>query len=98
MRKPDRRARRVRNTLNVDLGLDGLCLMDGCVDGLKAALKSRDDIRYVGLKRGVVVRAALNCLLHVLAGTPDPLKQVLHEMEGRQRKSEPGWKEIRPSS
>lgn len=82
MRKPDLRGRRVRNTLNVDLGQFGKDTLDQAVELLNADRRRRflrADELFNGLKRfnrGRVIRLALAVLLSQLEGRPSPLVEV----------------------
>lgn len=77
MRKPDRRGRRVRNTLNVDLGLNGLPLLDACLDKLSHWRRAKAQVKGSPMKRGEVIRIALQLLHLELLGESNTLKKAI---------------------
>lgn len=79
MRKPDHRGRRMRNTLSVDLGVNGLPLLDACEDLLKARLSMYKNPRRRKLTRGVVIRVALRCLRICASDSVNPIKDAIKE-------------------
>lgn len=67
--KKDRRERRVRNTLTVDLGLHGLPLLERCTEGVGKARREYGCVHGGKMTRGRIVRIALELLsIEILAG------------------------------
>lgn len=78
-RKKDNRERRVRNTLTVDMGLNGLPLLDSCFDGIAQLRRAAANVSPTGLKRGQVVRLALWVLRYELSSEPHALLHALNQ-------------------
>jgi len=84
--KRDRRERRVRNTLTVDLGMSGLPLLDACMDSVRSLRLRRCKVSGRPLKRSEVIRIALHVLHLVISGVPQPVDKAMEmELEMRAR-------------
>lgn len=77
MRKRDRRERRVRNTLTVDLGAAQLQALDNCRQIIAGWARAAGQTHAIPKGRGAVVRIAVKLLALEMAGSRNPLQAAL---------------------